>query len=158
MKKFVLTALLAFSASVYANDSLRLADSYDAPISEPVFRFGAKEMSGTVAYWLPHGHVFSKNNLKQGFCWELSHLPKDVRMVNVRQTMIAPKEIQFKAFVDGKWEQSYGREIVNTIALEAQDGRVGSCGNFEASDPTGEYQIIVEANGVRYPMQSVMLK
>lgn len=148
------TLLLCTLSFTYAAE----LSNNQAQIQEPIFRFGAKDVSGTIHYWLPEtdSHIFNRHQLNKEFCWEITNLPEQFNSITLRQTIVAPSNTSFTSLSTGNTTNSH--EYTNILRLQVKDGRVSNCGRFQIQDPAGEYHLQITTHWNRYPQQTIILK
>lgn len=160
MKKlFIIMVLAVFGANAHAeNESVKLLDENrhrSINLGEPVFTFSAMDASNTTMRRLPNNHIFTRDKLTDHFCWELSNLPSNKRVYNVDLSLTAPSPT---TFLNADGQRVHSSHHVSHVQLEAKEGRIGECGMFEASDPTGTYVFQVTVEGKAYPEQEIILR
>lgn len=159
MKKYLVAVLMTMcaGAAFAENDTVSLLpDSRAISLTaEPTFTFFAVDASSTAVRRLPNNHTFTRDNLNERFCWQVSNLPANKRLYNVDLELIAPS---VTSFLDSDGNRVRGLSNVSHLQLEAVEGRIGECGGFEVNDPTGDYQLIVSVEGKKYPAQTMTLR
>lgn len=142
MKKIGFISALLLSTMTYA--------------AEPEFVFGVVDASSAVQRIRPvQSYEFSKNKLNERFCWQVHNLPANKRLVTIQSELIAPA---ITSFLDKDGNRINATSIKEWTDLEVIEGVVGTCGFFEASDPTGQYILNIMVDGKRYPAQTMILK
>lgn len=160
MKKSLIALTLAACATLAhaENETIQLVDDFrrtPALSGEAQYTFYAVDVSDTIARRLPNQHIFSRNQLKQHFCWELTGLPANKRLYNADLSLTAPS---VTTFLDSDGKRISSNQHVSHVQLEAKEGRIGECGMFEASDPAGTYTFQVKVEGKTYPAHEIILR
>lgn len=159
MKKYLVAVLMTmYAGAAFAeNDTVSLLpDSRAISLTaEPTFTFFAVDASSTAVRRLPNNHTFTRDRLTDQFCWQVTNLPANKRLYNVDVEIIAPS---VTSFMDDKGNRIRGMSSVTNLQMEAVEGRINSCGSFEANDPAGDYQVIVSVEGKKYPAQTMTLR
>lgn len=162
MKKSMIALILAacatFAQAENQNNVIQLVDDFRETVQlvgEPQYTFYAMDAAQTIHKRLPNNHIFTRNKLSDRFCWELSNLPANKRLYNVDLSLTAPA---MTTFLDADGNRISSTQHISNVQLEAKEGRIGECGMFEASDPTGIYVFQVTVEGKTYPAHEILLR